>query len=188
MSILRRGGVCLAVVFVAILALRAAQGGDPPTPPDLRHIDSSVPASGTTTIAGTAGAVQASVAVRVTNTISLASASTTAGSDGSFSVAIAAAADDLLAVIATDTSGKDSTPSFLTVRRSTTLPARPIGGTVSASDPLAASLTGLFLMNEQAGTSTANIAASSGAATFTGTTLRSTFCRSVRLRSSRRSM
>ncbi|MCU1350083.1 MAG: hypothetical protein JWO56_3113, partial [Acidobacteria bacterium] len=94
----------------------------PPAAPDATKINAEPPVDGRSLVFGRAGGVEGSSTVDIRNTANNATARIAAAADGSFSVYIAAAVDDLLSITATDTVGNTGPATTLNVRRVPSLP------------------------------------------------------------------
>jgi hypothetical protein len=94
----------------------------PPAAPDATKINAEPPVDGRSLVFARAGGVEGNATVDIRNTASNATARIAAAADGSFSVYIAAAVDDLLSLTATDTVGNTGPATMLAVRRVPSLP------------------------------------------------------------------
>jgi hypothetical protein len=93
-----------------------------PAPPDAMRISAEPPVGGATYVTAYEGATEAGAVIRATHMVSGATATTTAGANGSFSFSIAAEADDQLAITAADSVGNQSAATVVAVRRTPSLP------------------------------------------------------------------
>ena len=86
-----------------------------PTAPNASLIQTSIPASGQTTLTATAGAVEAGAIVAITNLATNLTITITAAADGAFSAQIGASGGDELSIVASDPVGNQSAATKITV-------------------------------------------------------------------------
>ncbi len=107
------------------------------TPPSVNPvlIAANPPVSGVSLVRGLPGATEAGAQVSIANTTHVASALTSAGSDGSFSMSIPGSIGDVLSLIATDAAGNSSPAITFAIPQTAPLPqvaqVQPANGTTS---------------------------------------------------------
>ncbi|HEY6308047.1 MAG TPA: carboxypeptidase regulatory-like domain-containing protein [Candidatus Angelobacter sp.] len=144
---------------------------NPPLPPDSAKILAQKGVS-LVQVTGFPGAALGAVSVQITNLANSATVSPVVAADGSFTATLAGSLGDTLALTSTDDVGNVSAVTNVTVATSSASaaePPRPLGSVVDPGNPLAASLAGLYLMNEGTGTTDINLV-DSQPASFAGTT------------------
>ena len=102
----------------------------PPAPPNGNLIFAEPPNGGLSLVHGSSGAVSGpGLTIKVTDTATGTTATSTAANDGSFATNIAAAVNDTLSLTATDVVGNVSAGTLITVRQTASLP--PSSGNTS---------------------------------------------------------
>jgi Bacterial Ig-like domain/Carboxypeptidase regulatory-like domain/Bacterial Ig domain len=116
------GGTATTMVTITVMQT-------PPAAPNANLIFGEPPNNGLSLVHGLPGAVGSGLLVTISDVVSHASTSTTAGSDGSFATNLPAAVNDTLSLTATDVVGNVSTQTLVTVRSTPSLP--PSAGNTS---------------------------------------------------------
>jgi hypothetical protein len=93
-----------------------------PPKPDVTRITAEPPANGSSLVFGYPAAVEPNATVEVTNSVTSATTTVRASSDGGFSIYIAGSVDDALSIVAIDAVGNRSEAATINIRQTPSLP------------------------------------------------------------------